>query len=137
MTRLTDRELATVLAALRYWQQDLIVNSDEGDGEPIDERLDGLTPLSSEEIDALCERLNSLTDTPDCESTDGRCDCELPGMFCSGVPGILACLKNGRLTPGARVERCDACERYPSDQAALQKLIELGIAAPASDAFID
>jgi hypothetical protein len=56
------------------------------------------------------------------------CDCEVPGMFCSGVPGILAAMKNGRLAPGAVVERCDLCQRYPSDEAAYQQLVELGLA---------
>jgi hypothetical protein len=51
--RLADRELATVLAALRYWQQDLA----ENDG-PICEHFDEHTPLTVEEIDDLCERLN-------------------------------------------------------------------------------
>jgi hypothetical protein len=51
--QLTDRELATVLAALRYWQQDLA----ENDG-PISEHFADVTPLSVEEIDDLCERLN-------------------------------------------------------------------------------
>jgi hypothetical protein len=52
---LTSRELATVLAALRYWQRDL---------ESADEIIDGgehfsdQLPLSAAEIDALCERLN-------------------------------------------------------------------------------
>jgi hypothetical protein len=64
------------------------------------------------------------------EETDEVCDCEknLPGTFCSGIPGILARVEKGRVVPGTKVERCDACERYESDEAALQKLIELGIA---------
>jgi hypothetical protein len=56
------------------------------------------------------------------------CDCELPGVFCSGVPGILAHIENGRLAPHCNVERCDLCQRYPSDEAALEKLVELGMA---------
>jgi hypothetical protein len=52
---MTKRELATVLAALRYWQQDL----DASDSPPIDaEHFTECDPLSSEEIDELCERLN-------------------------------------------------------------------------------
>ena len=50
---LTERELATVLAALRYWQQDLA----ENDG-PISEHFVDQTPLTVEEIDDLCELLN-------------------------------------------------------------------------------
>ena len=56
------------------------------------------------------------------------CECELPGYFHSGVPGILAHTENHRLAPGAVAERCDLCQRYESDEAALEKLRELGIA---------
>ncbi|MHB1869650.1 MAG: hypothetical protein ACYCT1_02190 [Steroidobacteraceae bacterium] len=49
------RELATVLAALRYWQQDIEAN----DAPPISgEFFADCEPLTSEEIDRLCERLN-------------------------------------------------------------------------------
>jgi hypothetical protein len=58
---------------------------------------------------------------------DSRCDCELPGFFCCGVPGILAHLEGDRVAPAAKVERCDQCQRYESDEAARQKLIELGL----------
>jgi len=56
------------------------------------------------------------------------CDCELPGAFYTGVPGIIAAMENGRLVPGAVVERCDHCLRYPNDGAARAKLQELGLA---------
>lgn len=52
---LSDREMATVLAALRYW---------EGECGPEDTEaadmvhFDGCTPLTVAEIDELCERLN-------------------------------------------------------------------------------
>ncbi len=55
------------------------------------------------------------------------CDCERPGYFYSGVPGILARIENGRLVAGGAVERCDLCDRYPSDEAALAQLRELGL----------
>lgn len=55
------------------------------------------------------------------------CECQLPGAFYTGVPGILAALENGRVAPGAVVERCDFCQQYPSDAAALAKLQELGL----------
>jgi len=58
------------------------------------------------------------------------CECEEPGYFCSGVPGILARVENGKLVPGTEVERCDLCRRYPSDEAALEKLRELGYVQP-------
>jgi hypothetical protein len=45
-----------------------------------------------------------------------RCECERPGSINSGVQGIVAGPpdKVGR----RYVERCDACERYYSDEAA-------------------
>ena len=53
---LTDRELATVLAALRYCQQDLAENH-HGPISP--EHFDGkVAPLTVAEIDGLCEHLN-------------------------------------------------------------------------------
>ncbi len=54
--KLTPKELATVLAALRYWQQDLNAN----DEPPISEHFEdaGVEPLDTDEIDDLCERLN-------------------------------------------------------------------------------
>jgi hypothetical protein len=57
--RLSDRQLATILAALRFWQQQL----DESESEPpIREHFeDDITPLTIEEIDAFCERLNCRT----------------------------------------------------------------------------
>ena len=56
------------------------------------------------------------------------CECKEPGTFCSGVPGIIAEVENCRLVLGGKVERCDACQRYASDQAAHDKLVELGMA---------
>jgi hypothetical protein len=52
---LSLKELATVLAALRYWQQDLAANP-EG---PISEHFERFRPLTVEQIDRLCERLNN------------------------------------------------------------------------------
>jgi hypothetical protein len=54
-TRLTDRELATVLAALRHWQRALARTGGEA---PLpDHFASEHTPLTAEEIDRLCERL--------------------------------------------------------------------------------
>jgi hypothetical protein len=50
----TAREHATILAALRLWQE-----ADEHNrGELRDIAEDAGVPLSNEEIDALCERIN-------------------------------------------------------------------------------
>ena len=48
-----------------------------------------------------------------------------PGLCCFGIPGILAHMENGRLAEGAKVNRCDLCQCYPSDEAALEKLRQL------------
>lgn len=58
------------------------------------------------------------------------CECELPGDFSCGVPGVLAAMEDGHLAPQAVVERCDQCCRYPSDAAARARLVELGLAEP-------
>ena len=55
---LSSRELATILAALRHWQRDLARNKDHGPISP-DHFDEEITPLSVEEIDGLCERMNS------------------------------------------------------------------------------
>ena len=61
------------------------------------------------------------------------CDCELPGDFHTGVPGILAAMKDGRVAPQAVVERCDQCCRFESDAAALARLVELGLVKATPD----
>ena len=76
----------------------------------------------------LGQNARRLLDRIDATSNSETCECELPGYFCSGVPGILAHLENGRLEPEGQVERCDVCLRYESDAAALKKLRELGLA---------
>lgn len=53
-----EREIATILAALRYWQQNIL---DRGlYPENVSSHFDGgrIDPLESEEVDELCERLN-------------------------------------------------------------------------------
>lgn len=58
IVHLTRQELATVLAAFRYWQGDLAQNKEGGPISP--DHFDETTaPLTVEEIDVLCERLNA------------------------------------------------------------------------------
>jgi hypothetical protein len=98
--------------------------------------LQGIMALLNEIADQAHDRhgIDSLLEQEANEDSDDhnryRCECELPGHFCCGVPGILAHLENGHLSEGASVERCDLCRRYPSDEAALQRLRELGYAQP-------
>lgn len=53
---LTDRELVTVLAALRNFQIDAL---NEDMGEEFREYFEDYSPLDNDEIDTLCEELNS------------------------------------------------------------------------------
>jgi hypothetical protein len=57
LIHLTDRELATLLAALRTWQRTV---AEEHAQELVSSSHfeDGISPLTAEEIDELCERLN-------------------------------------------------------------------------------
>ena len=91
------------------------------------ELLEGLIALT----DALADQAHDNYGV-DCllEEADQPCECEKPGHFCSGVPGILAHMEDGLLAPGAKVERCDCCQRYASDEAAMTKLRELGHGPP-------
>jgi hypothetical protein len=56
---LDDRELATVLAALRNWCSDTIDSAISLAIDDIATNGGTLTPLDAEEINSLCERLNS------------------------------------------------------------------------------
>ena len=98
--------------------------------------LQGIMALLDEIADQAHDRhgiASLLESEPEEEPADHncyRCECELPGYFCSGVPGILAHLEHGLLPAGAKVERCDLCRRYDSDEVALDKLKELGHVPP-------
>lgn len=56
----SQRELATVLAALRFWARTGI------SGTPLEHSIategEVLRPLNMEEVDVLCERLNTVDD---------------------------------------------------------------------------
>lgn len=54
--RLSDRELSTVLAALRYWQREGRMSA--GHEFDIAENGGEFSALTNDEIDELCERLN-------------------------------------------------------------------------------
>lgn len=64
LLQVDEREFATILAALRYWQRDGLSADEHGDlatpGPENDVATDGGThePLDLDEIDELCERLN-------------------------------------------------------------------------------
>ena len=52
---LNSRELATVLAALRHFQK---IN-DKAASYPCHFAFEGVTPLTDNQIDSLCERINT------------------------------------------------------------------------------
>jgi len=67
----SNRELATILAALRYHQAENLQGTDEIPDQAIREiATDGgyIRPLSSREIDQLCERINLAGDPVDWEA---------------------------------------------------------------------
>jgi hypothetical protein len=102
--------------------------------EPADKDLaEGIVNLLDDIADQAHDRhgIDCLLEEP--ADDDERCECEGPGFFLSGVPGIIAHMEDGMLAPGAAVERCDLCQRYPSDRAALEKLKELGLVPPQPD----
>jgi hypothetical protein len=114
-----------LLAKQRQWLLDLIEKT-TGDGQ---DHLEGVMALLDEIADQAHDRhgIDSLIEAEEMEPHNQYvCECERPGYFWSGVPGILAHLENGRLPAGAKAERCGLCCRYPSDAAALEKLQELG-----------
>lgn len=51
----TSQELATVLAALRYWQNDVLNQEGARRG---DAHFEEVNPLTASEVDDLCENLN-------------------------------------------------------------------------------
>ena len=57
----TLRELATILAALRFWQEEMCPHG-HGIMRPYFEAVEmpGVVPLSAEELDRLSERLRRL-----------------------------------------------------------------------------
>ena len=57
--KLNDRELGTVLAALRLWQNECSNDATDGALWDIATNGDTVQPLLDDEIDELCERLNS------------------------------------------------------------------------------
>jgi hypothetical protein len=94
--------------------------------------MEGLVAMLDEIADQAHDRFSidcllKATAIAEAATDDSHCDCERPGYFCSGVLGILAHVENGQVTPNTDVERCDLCERYPSDAAAREKLRELGM----------
>lgn len=67
MEKLTPQELATMLAALKYWQGGITDNFRKGKGTltsiPVHVRESfesaGVLPMNSKEIDQLCNKLKS------------------------------------------------------------------------------
>ncbi len=58
LVQINSRELATILAALREWHTLLGESWGEDVKKEYEEHFVGTTPLSLDEIDALCQRIN-------------------------------------------------------------------------------
>ncbi len=62
--KLTASELATVLAALRYWQRRVVIPADKSSNSTkaiisvVPELFADCEPLNPNQIEALCQRLN-------------------------------------------------------------------------------
>ena len=56
---ITSRELATILAALRYWQANDRNTAAQAPEYDIASDAGQFEPLGNDEIDALCEQLNA------------------------------------------------------------------------------
>lgn len=56
--KLTEREVATMLAALRYWQLRQTGEAPDNDYDDIASDGGKLSPLPPEEVDELCEKIN-------------------------------------------------------------------------------
>jgi hypothetical protein len=61
--QLSERELATVLAALRYWQEEM---SPHDNAASCSEHFGEVEPLTADEIDDFCERLNTFERRKSC-----------------------------------------------------------------------
>jgi hypothetical protein len=61
LIEISQRELAQLLAALRNWQTDTL-NEDLADA--FAGHFEDFEPMTDDEIDALCERLNFAGDAP-------------------------------------------------------------------------
>ena len=49
-----------------------------------------------------------------------KCECDKPGYFRSGIPGILAHVEAGKLL--SKAERCDLCKHFATDETAREYL---------------
>lgn len=81
-------------------------------------------PLTGDESERLVEFELARAGPPEPATP---CDCEQPGYFHCGVPGVLAHVEDGRVMADFDVERCDQCRRYPNDATAREALRERGI----------
>jgi hypothetical protein len=114
------RQVALTTSAAEQGQQDAVI----AHLRELQASVDRLAP-------PLPPPLESLVIEETCPApTAEPCECEQPGYFTSGVPGILAHVENGFVAPGGAVERCDQCERFSSDDEARRRLGDLGMLGP-------
>jgi hypothetical protein len=97
-----NQETATILAALRNWQE---ICSDEGGNDPREvspEHFDEADPLDGSAIDALCERIN-------CAPDDAPLTAAAPAMLAALKDAMahVALLATGQRPPDSNAEMVD------------------------------
>jgi len=107
---LTNRELATVLAALRYWQ----ANLEEDNGAIIkgDMHFETEAPLTAEAIDGLCERLNG----PDEELEELRAQVDSANEAADGYEARANRLARKALEAESKAEEISRDAEYKDDE---------------------
>lgn len=124
--RVTTDSHGLTVEAIGY-NETLIVDDGGGEEQPYP------TVLFNDEREDIMEGMFFAAETPGCEQgshlylTTG--DCPVCGSSCepeyrAGVPGILVNRPGTSSTGG--VQRCPKCRAYPSNLAALERLISLG-----------
>ena len=77
----------------------------------------------------VINRFNAIIDNCVDALEPNACEaCEGPGYWSETcpIPGVLARVVANRAVRSG-IERCDLCQRFPSDEAAIQALIDFGV----------
>ena len=101
---LNNQQIATVLAALRYWQR--FTKIEHRSASPHFEDFQDVVPLFDAEIDELCEEINSSTQHPIIPfvlEDAGDCECKVGGrieLWSRGIEVFVDCYGTKCMNPG-------------------------------------